>query len=419
MSPAHTSVTFFLQMFVILGACRLVGGVARRWGQPHVVGEMIAGVLLGPSLFGVLFPDLQRHIFPADSLTVLAAVAQLGVGLYMFLVGLDFNTDALRARARSAAAVSVSGMVVPFALGAWLAVWLVKIPGLFSAATPPFVAVLFLGAAMAITAFPVLARILEEYGLTRSALGTLALTAGAVSDMGAWCVLAIVIASVGGETAGAIKAIAGGVAFAAVTLTIGRRLLAALEMAAERAGRLTLTLLGTVLTLFALAAWISDAIGLHAVFGGFLLGVAMPRGLLSRELQRQLGPFTVVFLVPVFFTFSGLNTRLDIINDRVLLAVAAAVLVTACAGKGVGCWAAARLSGQDSRTAVAIGALMNARGMMELIVLGIGLQHGIIRPALYSVMVLMTIVTTLMASPVLERVYVRHQKLFAGSEGVG
>jgi K+:H+ antiporter len=410
MTAAQLSVAFFLQMFVILAVSRVVGLGARRIGQPQVVGEMIAGVLLGPSLFGLLFPEQQAHLFPKESLKTLYVGAQLGVGLYMFLVGVEFKTDLFRSRVRSAAAVSVSGMLVPFALGAGLAVWFVRLPGLFSEKATTFEAILFLGAAMAITAFPMLARIIYERGLTGTSLGTLALAAGAIDDAAAWCILAIVLASFGGGAPVAIKAIAGGIGYGVVVLTVGRILLKRLGAAADRAGKLTPTLLAVVLMLFMLAAWTTDAIGIHAVFGGFLLGVAMPRGLLTRELQRQLEPFTVVFLLPMFFTFSGLNTRLDMVNNPQMFLVALLVLIAACLGKGVACWAAARLNGEENRTALAVGTLMNARGLMELIILNIGLQKGVIETGLFSVMVLMAIVTTLMASPVFEWVYGRHAR---------
>jgi K+:H+ antiporter len=410
MTAAQLSVAFFLQMFVILAVCRLVGLGARRIGQPQVVGEMVAGVLLGPSLFGLLFPDLQSLIFPKDSLKVLFVGAQFGVGLYMFLVGVEFKTDLFRRRVRGALSVSLAGMLTPFVLGAALALWLVRVPGLFSERATDLEAVLFLGAAMSITAFPMLARIIYEQGLTGTALGTLALAAGSIDDATAWCVLAIVLASFGGGAWVAIKAIAGGILFTVVVLTVGRRLLQPLETAVQRAGRLTPTGLAIVLMLFLLAGWVTDAIGIHAVFGGFLLGVAMPRGRLTQELTRQLEPFAVVFLLPMFFTFSGLNTRLDMVNNLQLLLIAAAVLLAACLGKGVACWAASRWNGEDRRTAMAVGTLMNARGLMELIILNIGLQHGIVQPALFSVMVLMAVVTTLMASPVFEWVYGRHAR---------
>lgn len=410
MSSSQLSVAFFFQMFVILAVCRLVGLVARRIGQPQVVGEMIAGVLLGPSLFGLFLPDWQQRLFPRETLKTLYVGAQLGVGLYMFLVGVEFKTELFRSRVRSAASVSIAGMAMPFILGAGLAVWLIKVPGLFSPKASLLEAMLFLGAAIAITAFPMLARIIYERGLTGTTLGTLALAAGAIDDAAAWCVLAIVLASFGGGPEVAIKAIAGGIAYGVFMTTIGRRLLAPLGRIAERDQKITPALLGVVLMLFMLAAWAMDAIGIHAVFGGFLLGTAMPRGFFTKELQRQLEPFAVVFLLPMFFTFSGLNTRLDMVNSPQLLLIALVVLIASVVGKGVACWAAARLSGEDNRTALAVGTLMNARGLMELIILNIGLQRGVIQPALFSIMVVMAIVTTLMASPVFEWVYGRHAR---------
>jgi Kef-type K+ transport system membrane component KefB len=410
MTGAQLSVAFFLQMFFILAVCRLVGLAARKIGQPQVVAEMIAGVLVGPSLFGLLLPGLQQQLFPKDSLKILYVGAQLGVGLYMFLVGVEFKTELFRSRIRSAAAVSISGMLVPFLLGAGLSVWLIRVPGLFSEKARLFEAALFMGAAMSITAFPMLARILYERGLTGTPLGTLALAAGAIDDAAAWCVLAIVLASFGGGALVAVKAIVGGVAYGVLMLTLGRKLLGFLGRAVDRAGKLTPPLLATVLMLLMLAVWTTDAIGIHAVFGGFILGVAMPRGLLTRDLQRQLEPFTVVFLLPMFFTFSGLNTRLDMVNNGEMLLIALVVLAAACLGKGGACWAAARWNGEDNRTALAVGTLMNARGLMELIIINIGLQHGVIEPGLFSIMVLMAIVTTLMASPIFEWVYGREAR---------
>jgi Kef-type K+ transport system membrane component KefB len=208
----------------------------------------------------------------------------------------------------------------------------------------------------------------------------------------------------------AIKAIGGGVVYAVLILTVGRRFLRWFDEATQRAGQINNSLLAFTLMLFMLAVWVTDSIGIHAVFGGFILGIAMPRGFFARELQRQLEPFAVVFLLPMFFTFSGLNTRLDIVNNLQLLLVAGAVIVAACLGKGGACWWAARLNGEDNRTALAIGALMNSRGLMELIIINIGLQKGVIEPALFSIMVLMAIVTTLMTSPVFEWVYGRHAR---------
>lgn len=410
MNAPQSSVLFFLQMFVILAACRLVGLAAKRIGQPQVVGEMVAGVLLGPSLFGLLAPDVQGQLFPAESLRVLFVAAQLGIGLYMFLVGVEFETELFHLQAKSATAVSLSGLLVPFALGALLTPWLMTVPGLFGEKVRTYEAALFLGAAIAITAFPMLARIIYERGLTGTALGTLSLAAGAIGDAAAWCVLAIVLASFGGGMEVAVKAIGGGLIYTVFMLTVGRRLLKRLGAAVEKEGKLTPHMLSGCLMLVMLGAWATDAVGIHAVFGGFLLGVAMPRGLLTRELQRQLEPFTVVFLLPMFFTYSGLNTRLDMVNSVEMLGIALVVLAASCLGKFGACWAAARLAGEDNRMALAVGVLMNARGMMELILLNIGLQKGIIQPPLFAVLVLMAVVTTLMATPVFELVYGRHAR---------
>jgi len=413
MTGPQLATLFFLQMFCILLACRLVGALARRLGQPQVVGEMIAGVLLGPSLFGLAFPGIQQALFPPESLRVLYVGAQLGVGLYMFLVGVEFDLSTFWGRARSAASVSLAGMVAPFLLGAGLTLWLVKVPGIFSAKATPVEAALFLGAALSITAFPMLARIIYERGLTGTPLGTLALAAGAIGDAGAWCAMAIVLASFGDGAGIAIKAIGGGILYAVIVLTLGRKLFQRLGTACERAGGLNHSLLGITLCLFMLGVWITDGIGVHAVFGGFLLGIAMPRGLFASELKRQLEPFALLVLLPMFFTFSGLNTRLDLVNSPSLLLISLAVLLAACFGKGVACWAAARWHGEDNRTAMAVGTLMNARGLMELIIINIGLQRGIIEPALFSILVLMAVATTLMASPVFEWVYGRPARKLA------
>ena len=407
MSNAELSVAFFLQMAIIIAACRAVGWLAKKYlGQPQVVGEMIAGVILGPSLFGLLAPDLQATLFPKESRSILFVGAQLGVGLYMFLVGLGFQRDHFRTNARSAAAVSLAGMAAPFLVAVSIAPWLVSM-GLFGEGVVTWQAMLFLGAAISITAFPMLARIIHERGLSGTRLGSLSLSAGAIDDAGAWCVLAIVLASFGDGPLVAVKAIAGGGLFALFMLTLGPRLLAPLGRRVEREGRLSPTMLGGVLILFMLCAWAMDAVGIHAVFGGFILGVAMPRGVLSREIKRQLEPFAVLVLLPMFFTFSGLNTQLTMVNSLGLVAVTAVILAGSILAKGGACWAAARLTGQDNPTALGIGALMNARGLMELIIINIGLQRGIIGPALFSILVLMAIITTLMASPLFEWVYGR------------
>jgi len=392
---------------VIVAAARGVGRLGKRFlGQPQVVGEMIAGVILGPSLFGLIAPQLQAELFPKDAKGILYVGAQLGVGLYMFLVGLGFDRSQFRSNIKSAGAVSISGMAAPFLLAVLITPWLAGY-GLFSPKLGLAQAMLFTGACISITAFPMLARIIHERGLSKSPLGSLSLSAGAIDDAGAWTVLAIVLATFGAGSLVAVKAIAGAVGFAVLMIGFGPRLLAPLGRAADRAGGVGQGLLAGVLMLFLLSAFAMDWVGMHAVFGGFLLGTAMPRGLLTRELRAKLEPVTVVLLLPMFFTFSGLNTKLDLIANPALLLVALAILAASVLAKGGACWAAARITGQDNPTALAIGALMNARGLMELIIINIGLQRGIIGVELFSMLVLMAVVTTLMASPLFELVYGR------------
>lgn len=409
-SNFQLSIHFFLQLAVILLSCRVVGWLARRIGQPQVVGEMICGVLLGPSLLGAVAPDLSRALFPphSTSMTIIYIGAQLGLVLYMFCVGLEFRGDLLRQKARSAVFVSASGMVVPFALGAAIAVWLADDTRLFAEQMTTSQGVLFMGAAMSITAFPMLARIIYEGGLSNTHLGTLALAAGSCDDACAWCALAIVLAWFSGDPNLALLAVGGGVAYALAVLLGLRPLLIRLGAAAEKARSISATSMSIVMILLMACAWITDGIGIYAVFGAFVLGAAMPRGFFNKELQRLIEPVTTTLLLPMFFVYSGLNTKMGLVDSPFLWGVTAVVLLAACLGKGVACWAAARISGEPNRDAVAIGSLMNARGLMELILLNIGLERGIITPGLFSIMVFMAIVTTLSATPMFELVLGRN-----------
>lgn len=411
MSPFELSVLFFLQLAFILTVCRIVGWIARRFGQPQVVAEMIAGVLMGPSLFGLLLPNAHAFLFPPASKSILFAVCQVGLVLYMFLVGLEFDFDLIRNRMRSAAAVSLSGIVVPMGFGAVLGYYLMNAGGFFAPNTVSWEAMFFTGASMAITAFPMLARIIRERGLAGTSLGTLALAAGSLDDAAAWCVLALVLASFSGDANIAILAIGGGTLYAVGMLTIGRKPLSILGKMADRAGEVTQPVLAVTLILTMLGAWFTDRIGIYAVFGAFIMGAAMPRGLFAKEVQKQMEPLVTTFLLPMFFVYSGLNTRITLVNSLFLGFVALLALLAACLGKGVACWAAARWCGEPQRDALAIGTLMNARGLMELIILNIGLERGIVTPLMFTVMVLMAIVTTLMATPIFEWVFRRHPKL--------
>jgi Kef-type K+ transport system membrane component KefB len=407
MSNFEISILFFLQLALILLICRGVGWLAKWIGQPQVVAEMIAGVILGPSLFGWLWPDAQALLFPAATQGVLYAVSQVGLVLYMFLIGLEFDTSLIRHRLRSAAGVSISGILAPFVLGCGLGFFLVRDTRFFSSDVVTWEAMFFVGAAMSITAFPMLARIIYERGLSGTSLGTLALAAGSIDDGAVWCVLALVLASFSSDPMIAVLAIGGGTLYAVSTLTVGKKFLRRLGVMAEREKGVSPTLLTLTLSLVMLGAWFTDRVGIYAVFGAFIMGAAMPRGRFARDVKRQIEPLTTAFLLPLFFVYSGLNTQIRLVDSAWLWGITLLVLLAACVGKGAACWAAARLSGEDNRSALGIGTLMNARGLMELIILNIGLERGIITPLLFTVMVIMAIATTLMATPIFERVYQR------------
>ncbi len=411
MSPFELSVRFFLQLAIILCACKAVGWLVSRFGQPPVVGEMIAGVLLGPSLLGLLAPHWQAQLFPPASKPILFSVAQVGLVLYMFVVGLEFRIDLVRDRLRSAIAISASGILAPFLLGCLIAWWLVGRQGFFTAEVNVWQAMPYLGAAMAITAFPMLARIIVERKLTGTPVGALALASGAIDDAAAWCVLALVLASFANDPSIALYAIGGSILLVAFTFTLGKRLLGVIATRGERSEADSRHMFGWLLVLLMLAAWFTDSIGIYAVFGAFVLGAAVPRGKFTEQVQSRIEPIATQLLLPLFFIYSGLNTRFDLVNEAGLWLVASVVLVAAVAGKMGACYLAARACGESHRDGLGVGALMNARGLMELIILNIGLERGLITPTLFTIMVLMAIVTTLMATPLFEAVYLRRPKL--------
>ncbi|MEI6525642.1 MAG: cation:proton antiporter [Planctomycetota bacterium] len=411
MNNLNLAIQFFLQIAVILGACRLVGLVAKRFGQPQVVAEMIAGVLLGPSLFGMLAPEWQRSLFPwdakqatRDTSSYLFPASQLGLALYMFIVGLEFRIDIVRRHLKSSIAVSTAGMLVPFLLGGGLGYLFHSWGGLFPERTSANEAMLFVGASMCITAFPMLARIIHFKGLQGTLMGTVAIGAGAIDDAVAWCLLALVLASFDNDPSQAIRSIVGGIAFVLIVTMVLRPLLLRFHrMFLDNAGKLSETGLVLALMLMALGAWFTDSIHLHAVFGAFLIGTAIPRGQIHLGVVDRVQPLTVALFLPLFFTYSGLNTRIGLLNQWWLLGICVAILIAAILGKWAACSLAARLSGLSMREAMGIGVLMNARGLMELIIINKGLERGIISYELFACLVIMAIVTTLMASPLFDR----------------
>lgn len=411
MNNLNLAIQFFLQIAIILGACRIVGRAAKFFGQPQVVAEMIAGVLLGPSLFGYFAPEFQAILFPwdpkqasRDTSCYLFPASQLGLALYMFIVGLEFRTDIVRNHFKSSLLVSLSGMLVPFLLGGTLGFWFHSLGGLFPEKTTPFEATLFVGASMCITAFPMLARIIHFKGLSGTLMGTVAIGAGAIDDAAAWCLLAVVMASFDSNPTSALQSIGGGLAFVALTTMIVRPLLLkAQHWFLDENSKLSESGLVVCLMLMAIGAYTTDALHLHAVFGAFVVGSAIPRGPIQLGVIEKIQPLTVALLLPLFFTYSGLNTQLTLLNSWEYVGVALAILVAAIIGKGVACSLGAKLAGLNARDALGIGVLMNARGLMELIIINKGLERGIIGKELFACFVIMAIVTTLMASPLFDR----------------
>ncbi|GAA0339983.1 hypothetical protein GCM10010319_15040 [Streptomyces blastmyceticus] len=390
-----------LALPVVLLACRAGAALCRRIGQPPVVGEIAVGVLLGPTLLGAVCPQAQSWLFPAQLAPCTDILGQLGLLSFMFLVGLELDLKALRGSGRTAVAVSQAGMVVPLLCGALLAL------GMYPSLAPDGVAylpfALFLAVSMSITAFPVLARILADKGLTGTRLGTLALACAAVDDVTAWCLLALVVAvGQSGSPLDALWTALLTVGFAALMLTVVRPLLARLAARAARRGAPRGP--GVLIALFAglcLAALVTDRIGVHAVFGAFLFGVVTPRG--SIEVERaaeRLHSVAVPLLLPLFFVHTGLRADFGVLGaDASAWLWCGAVLAAAVLGKWGGSTAAARLSGQGPRDALSLGALMNCRGVTELVVINIGLDLGLIGPELFTMLVLMALATTAMTAP--------------------
>ena len=413
MSAPPLLLSLCLQAFVVLLACRVAGWLAERLGQPSVVGMMIAGVLLGPSLLGAVWPAEQLWLFPVETRELLKLLAELGVGGYLFCVGLDFDLAQVRQRSRLTLAVAAAGVLVPFCLAWPLALWTQDIPGWFAGAATLGQQVLFLGAALSVTAFPMLVWIVRSKGLADSPMGTVAISAGAIGDAFAWVILAIVLASFTGSALVVVRCLAGAILIVAVARYLVPRLLAGVAAECERRQALTPTALLACLALFGGFVALSTWCGMHAVFGGFLCGLSLPRGEMTRRL-RVMEPWVAVWLLPFFFTSSGINTRLDLLLAPSALWLVVLVLFVALLGKGGACWIAARWAGLPSAEAAGVASLMNARGLMELILLNVGLQAGLVGPILFSVLVVMAVVTTLLTGPLFEWTYGRQARKAGG-----
>ncbi|WP_406436126.1 cation:proton antiporter [Streptomyces sp. NBC_00631] len=388
----------------VILACRAGAQLLKRFGQPPVVGEILVGILFGPSLLGWLWPGAQAWLFPQSALPYLGVLGNLGLLVFMFLVGLELDLKSLRGNSRTAVAVSQAGIALPLVLGTLLAF------GMYGDFAPPGTGklpfVLFIAVSMSITAFPVLARILTDRGLYRTRVGALAMASAAVDDVSAWCLLAAVVAVTKSNSPMEALITAGyALVFTAVMFLVVRPLLARWAARAERryADGVVLVVLFSGLSL---AAYATDRIGVHALFGAFLFGVVSPRG--SRRIEAtavRMRAFAVPVLLPLFFVSTGLKTDVGLLGGSGTQWLwAGAVLAVAVVGKWGGGTLAARLSGRDWRDAMSLGALMNCRGLTELIVLNIGLGLGVIGPQLFTVLVLMALLTTAMTTPALTRI---------------
>jgi Kef-type K+ transport system membrane component KefB/nucleotide-binding universal stress UspA family protein len=400
-----TAVLVLIQVLLVIGLSRLMGQVCRTIKQPLVIGEIIAGIMLGPSLLGLIAPAFSASLFPPETIPYLDILAQIGLIFFMFLIGLELNPKYLKGQLDMAILISHVSILVPFALGSILALLLYP---LVSSDRVSFTAFsLFLGAAMSITAFPVLARIITENNLQKSKLGTLALTCAAVDDVTAWCLLAVAIAVTRtNSVVGAIPTIVESLIYIAFMIVVVRWLLQKLEIHYQRTGKLTPLVLSWIYMGVVVSALITELIGIHLIFGAFLLGAVMPKNEeLVSEIAEKTEDFVLIFLLPVFFAYSGLKTQIGLLNRPVLWLLCAVVLIVAIVGKYVGTYVAARVSGVENRDASALGWLMNTRGLTELIVLNIGLNFGVISPLLFTMLVIMALVTTFMTSPLLEWIY--------------
>jgi len=399
------AILVLVEVLIVIALSRIVG-LGFRWiKQPQVIGEIVAGIMLGPSLFGLVAPDLAAAVFPAEAVPFLNVLSEIGLIFFMFLIGLELNPKYLKSNLNTAILTSHVSILVPFSLGSLLALLLYPIVSNSSVSFTAFA--LFLGVAMSITAFPVLARIITEHNLQNTKLGTLALTCAAVDDVTAWCLLAVAIAVTRTNSmVGALPTIFEALIYIVFMLTVVRWFLQRLSKHYNRTGRLTQLVLAGIYMGVVASALITEWIGIHLIFGAFLLGVAMPKNAgLTRELAEKTEDFVLIFLLPIFFAYSGLRTQIGLLNTPELWLLCATVLGVAIIGKYVGTYAAARVCGISNREASALGWMMNTRGLTELIVLNIGLSLGVISPLLFTMLVIMALVTTFMTSPLLEWTY--------------
>ncbi|MBC7904042.1 MAG: cation:proton antiporter, partial [Gemmatimonadaceae bacterium] len=398
----HPLAVLLLQIIAIVMVARLFGFLFNKIGQPTVIGEIIAGIVLGPSLVGLFFPDVSSFIFPAASLGNLQFLSQVGLILFMFVIGMELDIGIIRKQAHGAVIISHASIIIPYTLGMGLSYFM------FTEFAPKNISflsfALFMGIAMSITAFPVLARVIQERGLTKTKLGALAITCAAADDITAWCILAVVIAIVkAGSFVSSIFTIALAIGYVFMMLRVVRPFLIRLGNIYTNKEQLSKPVIAIVFMILLMSSYATEIIGIHALFGAFLAGVVMPPELRFRKiLIEKIEDVSVVLLLPLFFVFTGLRTQIGLLTTGHLWATCGWVILVAVAGKFGGSAIAARVTGESWKSSLSIGALMNTRGLMELIVLNIGYDLGILSPEVFAMMVIMALVTTFMTGPALD-----------------
>jgi Kef-type K+ transport system membrane component KefB len=413
-SSPDTLLHVLLAMAIIIAVARMLGNVFRRLRQPPVTGEVVAGIMLGPSLLGAIAPDLSGYLLPASAAPFLGVIAQVGVILYMFIVGIDLDTQQLRHRTHAAVAISHASIIAPFLLGISLALFLY--PTLSTGDVPFSLFALFMGVSMSVTAFPVLARILTDRGIHKSRLGAIALACAAVDDVTAWCLLAFVVSVAQAQPERVLLTVGLTAGFIASMILFVRPLIVRFVRHYEQGRQSGQSMTALACMSLLLCALATESIGIHALFGAFLLGSLIPHdSKLAIDLRGRLEDIVLVLFLPVFFAFTGMRTQIGLLSGAGEWFLCGIIILVASVGKFGGSAVAARLSGLNWCQSASLGILMNTRGLLELIVLNVGLDLGVLSPTLFAMMVIMAVVTTIATTPILELMDTR--KVF-GSTGV-
>lgn len=398
---SHPLSIALLQIIIIIALSRVFSYLMRLVGQPAVIGEILAGIFLGPSLLGAVLPEVWSAVFPLASLQNLHAMSTIGLSLFMFIIGLELDISMLNSRVQTALFVSHASILVPFFMGVVLAHYLYTdfAPGGVSFLTYG----LFMGVSMSITAFPVLARIIQERGLSRTPLGVMAITCAATDDITAWCILAVVIAiAKAGTISSALLTLVLAVVYVTFMFKLVKPLLLRFSQVFTRRNKIGRPFVAISILLLLTSAYVAEIIGIHALFGAFLAGVTIPQDTKIREtLREKIEDVSLLLFLPIFFAFTGLRTQIGLLVSDGLWHICGLVLLVAVSGKIFGTMFSARIMGQSWRNSLSLGALMNTRGLMELVVLNIGYDLGIITPEIFVVLVIMAVSTTFMTGPLL------------------